>query len=66
MKKIKVRFKANICGYKKDESAEVTEDFLRRAGNDVEVISERDDQPKEAKTLKVSNKAMNKKQIKVK
>lgn len=61
MKKIKVRFKANISGYKTGEVAEVTEDLVRRAGSDVEVI-----EVTEQKDVRISNKAMNKKQLKTK
>lgn len=63
MKKIKVRFKANISGYKAGEVAEVTEDLVRRAGSDVEVMEANEAGQKE---VNVSNKAMNKKQLKTK
>ncbi len=63
MKKIKVRFKANISGYKTGDEAEITEDFIRRAGSDVELIESSEEIQKD---LKVSNKAMNKKQLKTK
>jgi hypothetical protein len=63
MKNIKVRFKANISGFKKGEVADVSEDLVRRAGNDVELIESVGDKQKD---LKASNKAMNKKQLKTK
>ena len=63
MKKVKVKFKANLSGYKTGEIADVNEDFIRRAGDDVEVIHLPGDKQKEVKVL---NKAMNKKQLKTK
>lgn len=64
MKNIKVRFKANISGYKTGDIAEVNEDLIRRAGDDVEIV-ESGYQYKDKK-VKVSNKAMTTKQVKIK
>lgn len=74
MKKIKVRFKANISGYKIGDVAEISEDLYRRAGNDVEPAADEpganepgaNEAESPGKKLKVLNKAMNKKQLKVK
>jgi hypothetical protein len=80
MKMIKVRFKANISGHQAGEIAEVDDDFVRRAGSDVEVlgnqkkeikrkdVKQKDVKQKDLKQkdLKVSNKSMNKEQINTK